>query len=60
MTATDEGYEPSPARKKLNNVAEGDDSYESWVLGRIGNAVFPELECFMTKAANNGISVIIR
>lgn len=60
VTAADEGYEPSPVRKKLNNVAEGDDSYESWVLGRIGNAVFPELECFMTKAANKGMTVIIR
>jgi hypothetical protein len=60
VTAADEGYEPSSARKKLNKVAEGDDSYESWVLGRVGDSVFPELECFMTKAANSGMSLIIR
>ena len=29
-------------------------------LGRLGKIAFPELECFMTKPANIGMSVIIR
>ena len=60
VTAADEGYAPSPARKKLNSVAEGDDSYEPWVLGRVGDAVFPELECFMTRAGKTSLTIIIR
>ena len=60
VTASDEGYAPSPARKKLNSVAEGDDSYEPWVLGRVGDAVFPELECFMMRTGKTSLVVIIR
>ena len=63
VTAADEGYKPSNAKKTLNIVAN-ESGYEPWVLGRIGegNAAFvaPELECFMTKKANPGFTLIIR
>ena len=56
---TREGYSASADRNALNVKAAG-TGLDPWVLGRIGNAVFPELECFMTKAANKGMSVIVR
>lgn len=56
---TREGYSASADRNALN-VKAAETGLDPWVLGRIGNAVFPELECFMTKAANKGMSVIIR
>ena len=63
MTAADEGYTPSNAKKTLNIVVN-ESGYEPWVLGRIGegNAAFvaPELECFMTKKANPGFTIIIK
>ncbi|MBR4257809.1 MAG: hypothetical protein IKQ17_02125, partial [Kiritimatiellae bacterium] len=63
VTAVDEKYSPSGARKTLNAAVQEND-WEPWVLGRIGegNAAFvaPELACFMTKLANPGFTVIIR
>ena len=63
VTAADVGYTPSAAKKTLNIVAN-ESGYEPWVLGCIGdeNAAFtaPELECFMTKKANPGFTLIIR
>ena len=63
VTAADVGYTPSNGKRTLNAVAAV-NSYEPWVLGRIGegNAAFvvPELACFMTKLANPGFTVIIR
>ena len=63
MTAADEGYAASNAKKTLNIVAN-ESGYEPWVLGRIGEgaAAFtaPELECFMTKKANPGFTIIIK
>lgn len=63
VTAADERYSPSGARKTLNTAVQEND-WEPWVLGRIGegNAAFvaPELACFMTKLANPGFTVIIR
>lgn len=63
VTAVDEKYSPSGARKTLNTAVQEND-WEPWVLGRIGegNAAFaaPELACFMTKLANPGFTVIIR
>ena len=63
VTAVDEKYSPSGARKTLNAAVQEND-WEPWVLGRIGegNAAFvaPELKCFMTKAANPGFAIIIR
>ena len=63
VTAVDEKYSPSGARKTLNTAVQEND-WEPWVLGRIGegNAAFvaPELACFMTKAANPGFTLIIR
>lgn len=63
VTAVDEKYSPSGARKTLNTAVQEND-WEPWVLGRIGegNAAFvaPELACFMTKLANPGLKVIIR
>ena len=63
LTAVDEKYSPSGARKTLNTAVQEND-WEPWVLGRIGegNAAFvaPELACFMTKAANPGFTLIIR
>ena len=63
VTAADEGYAPPNAKTTLNAVATA-NSYEPWVLGRIGDgdAAFtaPELACFMTKLANPGLKVIIR
>ena len=63
VTAVDEKYSPSGARKTLNTTVQEND-WEPWVLGRIGDgdAAFaaPELACFMTKLANPGFTVIIR
>ena len=63
VTAADVGYTPSAAKKTLNSVAD-EYGYESWVLGRIGEGaaafVAPELECFMTKKANPGFTIIIK
>lgn len=63
VTAADAGYTPSNGKRTLNAVAVV-NSYEPWVLGRIGDgdAAFtaPELTCFMTKLANPGLKVIIR
>lgn len=59
VTAVDDGYAPASAKKALN-VAVEENGYEPWVLGRLGKIAFPELECFMTKPANIGMSVIIR
>ena len=63
VTAADAGYTPSYGKRTLNAVAAV-NSYEPWVLGRIGDgdAAFaaPELACFMTKLANPGFTVIIR
>jgi hypothetical protein len=63
VTAADAGYTPSNGKRTLNAVAAV-NSYEPWVLGRIGegNAAFvaPELACFMTKLANPGFTVIIK
>ena len=63
VTAADAGYTPSNGKRTLHAVAVV-NSYEPWVLGRIGDgdAAFtaPELACFMTKLANPGLKVIIR
>ena len=63
VTAADAGYTPSNGKRTLNAVAAV-NSYEPWVLGRIGDGdaafVAPELVCFMTKKANPGFTVIIR
>ncbi|MBQ3806787.1 MAG: InlB B-repeat-containing protein [Kiritimatiellae bacterium] len=63
VTAADVGYTPSAAKKTLNIVAN-ESGYEPWVLGRIGEGdtafVAPELECFMTKKANPGFTIIIK
>ncbi len=59
VTAADNGYAPASAKRALN-VAVEENGYEPWVLGRVGDAVFPELECFMTRAGKTSLVVIIR
>ena len=61
VTAADEGYKASGAKRTLN-IAVRENDWEPWVLGRIGegNAAFvaPELACFMKRAPR--FTVIIR
>ena len=59
VTAGDEGYDATAARKLLDAFA-AENGNERWVLGRVGDVVFPELACFLTKAANIGMCVIVR
>ena len=59
LTAGDEGYAASTARKSLDEFAAANGN-ERWVLGRVGDTVFPELERFRTKAANRGMCILMR
>ena len=59
VTTGDEGYAARAAKNSLDAFAEASGN-ERWVLGRVGDAVFPELACFVTKAATTGLSVIVR
>jgi len=59
VTAEDEGYSPSDAKKTLNEAVL-ESGYEPWVVGRVGSGNFPELECFMTKSAVGGLQIYIR
>ena len=58
-TAVDEGYTSHSAMKALNAWATA-NGYGSWVEGKIGDAVYPELAVFCKKPAISGLMLFFR
>lgn len=59
VTADDEGYTSHSAMKALNVWATA-NGYGSWVEGKIGDAVYPELAVFCRKPATSGLMILFR
>ena len=59
ISAADDGYEPTPAKKALNAVAK-EKGYETWVLCKNGDKVYPELGIFCEKPYTIGFMLLVR
>lgn len=58
-TLLDEGYTCASAKKALSEYAQA-NGYEPWVLGKIGDQVYPELGIFCQKPCVGGLMLLFR
>lgn len=59
VSAADEGYTPSAAKRALNAVAD-ESGYGEWIVGKVGGKKYPELAAFCKDPASSGLILLFR